>query len=338
MTASLAYYTHLNTRRALSRAENEIAQRKHAEAELHKLTLAVEQSPATVLITDAQGTIQYVNPRFSKDTGYRFEEVAGKNPRVLQSGETVSSTYRQMWDALSVGNEWCGELVNRRKDGSLYHVLATISPVIDDECVTTNYLAVQQDITDRKRHELQLRQAHDDLDRANQALLHANAELNRLAETDALTGLWNRRHFELAVKVAVAQAKRQGTPLSLLMFDIDFFKKVNDNFGHEVGDQVLVGLTELIRTNLRGADVLSRWGGEEFVILLSDCSSYAAMRLAEKLRAVVARHRFPGVSRITISIGVTEIRPEDNQHDWFSRVDKALYEAKSGGRNQVRLG
>ena len=231
-----------------------------------------------------------------------------------------------------------GELDYFRKDGTVFHAEVIAYPILSSDGKLVQVVGVSRDINERKQHELQLKKAHDDLDHTNQALLVANAELNRLAETDALTGVWNRRHFELAVRSAIAQAKRQGMPLSMMMFDIDHFKLVNDNYGHPAGDQVLVALTNLIRINLREGDVLSRWGGEEFVVLLADCSADDAMQLAEKLRVNVAGHQFPEVNKLTISIGVAEMISGVHPRDWFSRVDKALYAAKAGGRNQVQLG
>ena len=157
MTAVMVYYGSRVTRNALARAENEIDQRRQTEMELRKLTRAVEQSPASIIITDLDGKIEYVNPRFSSVTGYAFDEAIGKNPRFLRTDNTRLDTHRQLWDALTAGQAWQGEFVNRKKDGSQYCELANISPITDLNGVVTHYLAVKEDISERKRTEEQLR-------------------------------------------------------------------------------------------------------------------------------------------------------------------------------------
>ena len=157
MTAVMVYYGSRVTRNALARAENEIDQRRQTEMELRKLTRAVEQSPASIIITDMDGKIEYVNPRFSSVTGYAFDEAIGKNPRFLRTDKTPLDTHRQLWDALTAGQAWQGEFVNRKKDGSQYCELANISPITDLNGVVTHYLAVKEDISERKRTEEQLR-------------------------------------------------------------------------------------------------------------------------------------------------------------------------------------
>ena len=121
------------------------------------------------------------------------------------------------------------------------------------------------------------------------------------------------------------------------MFDIDHFKAVNDRYGHPVGDTVLVGLTRLVQRNLRAADTLARWGGEEFVIMMPHCDADEAVGLAEKLRALLALQTFETVGQVTASFGVTQCRPEDSPQSWLKRADLALYQAKAEGRNAVRL-
>ena len=164
-----------------------------------------------------------------------------------------------------------------------------------------------------------------------------NLELNRLATTDSLTGAWNRRYFEQAAAFEIARTDRYGDPLALLMLDIDHFKLLNDTHGHPVGDKVLVELTRRVRPRLRATDIWARWGGEEFVALLPDTNGEDAVRLAEKLRQLIAGEPFPGIGQVTASFGVAEFRPDETADHWFTRVDKALYAAKKAGRNRVSL-
>jgi diguanylate cyclase (GGDEF)-like protein len=210
-------------------------------------------------------------------------------------------------------------------------------PLVGDDGVV-EILGVTRDIAEHKRLVHDLQEARDATETANQALQRANAELARMATTDPLTGIANRRHFEQLADAARAQAKRYAKPLSLLMFDIDHFKRINDRFGHLTGDQVLVELTGLVARALRDTDTLARWGGEEFVVIMPHCAASDAMQLAHKLRALIANRAFAEVGGVTVSLGVAEFKPDESVDDWFKRVDNALYEAKAGGRNTVRLG
>jgi len=173
--------------------------------------------------------------------------------------------------------------------------------------------------------------------RAEEALQTANAELQRLATTDRLTGAWNRTHLEEILAAEIERAERYQEPLSLLILDVDHFKAVNDTHGHLVGDAVLIELTRRIGAHLRAVDVLARWGGEEFVLLLPHCGAAEAQIVAEKLRALLADHPFPQAGQVTASFGVAQWQPHESRDTWLKRADDALYAAKAGGRNQVCL-
>ncbi len=174
-------------------------------------------------------------------------------------------------------------------------------------------------------------------DEARQALQAANAELQRLATTDRLTGAWNRTYLEETLVAEMGRAERYRQPLSLLIFDIDHFKAINDTHGHLVGDEVLIELTRRVRAHLRAVDVLARWGGEEFVLLLPHCGAVEARRVADKLRALVAEPPFPVAGQVTASFGLAQWQPEEPLDTWLKRADDALYAAKAAGRNRVRL-
>ncbi len=209
--------------------------------------------------------------------------------------------------------------------------------------------ALEAEITERKLAEQALRaseQRYRELNAALEgkveertaALRDANAELNRLATTDSLTGAWNRRYFEQAAASEIARHDRYGEArLALVLFDLDHFKRINDQHGHPVGDQVLVELTQRVRHRLRATDILARWGGEEFVVLLPHCDRDQAVTLAEKLRHLIAAEPFPGAGSLTASFGVAPYRAEETLATWIQRVDEALYAAKADGRDQVRV-
>ncbi|HWR38794.1 MAG TPA: diguanylate cyclase [Patescibacteria group bacterium] len=169
----------------------------------------------------------------------------------------------------------------------------------------------------------------------NRRLRIANEELERLASTDRLTGAWNRRRFEELAAVAVAESVRYKQPLAFLMLDVDHFKAINDRFGHPAGDAVLKELVQMIQRHIRISDSLARWGGEEFVLILPHTAQEQAAKLAEKLRCLIERHKFPEVEQVTISMGLTERKDGDTWEAMLQRSDEALYDAKDQGRNRV---
>ena len=162
------------------------------------------------------------------------------------------------------------------------------------------------------------------------------AEQAHLASTDQLTGLANRRRFDEALQHEAARSQRLATPLGLIMLDIDHFKAINDQYGHEVGDQVLVRLAEVINDTLRATDIPARWGGEEFAVLAPDTDDEHGCRLAERLRQQVAAHVFPGVGSLTISAGVACLGGDGDTEALLRRADEALYTAKQAGRDCTR--
>ncbi len=172
---------------------------------------------------------------------------------------------------------------------------------------------------------------------ANQGLRRALEQLEQAASTDRLTGAWNRRRFEEAVHPEMALAQRRREPLSLLMLDLDHFKRVNDTFGHGAGDAVLAGTAQTLRLHLRASDALVRWGGEEFLVMAPATRLAGAGGLAEKLREALSTVVFPEVGQVTMSLGVAEYRPGETLDGWIERADQALYRAKRDGRNRVVL-
>ncbi|EDP74082.1 GGDEF domain-containing protein [Hydrogenivirga sp. 128-5-R1-1] len=158
-----------------------------------------------------------------------------------------------------------------------------------------------------------------------------------LSETDRLTGLYNKGKFNEVLQREIQRAKRYKRPLSLIIFDIDHFKKINDTYGHKVGDEVLKALAKLIKKNIRKTDFAARWGGEEFVILAPETNVEGAKKLAEKLRQAVETYKFPTVGKVTISLGVAQLEPDEKPEDFIVRADMALYKAKEGGRNRVEI-
>lgn len=160
-------------------------------------------------------------------------------------------------------------------------------------------------------------------------------ELEKLSATDRLTGAWNRAHFDKTIAIELSRSVRYLQPLALIFFDIDHFKRVNDSYGHAVGDVVLRELVKVVRDNIRSSDMLFRWGGEEFVILAPSTSYLSAASLAETLRAKIEQHAIETVGHITISLGVAEHISDESENACLQRADAAMYAAKNGGRNRV---
>ncbi|MHB8789746.1 MAG: sensor domain-containing diguanylate cyclase [Desulfobulbaceae bacterium] len=163
----------------------------------------------------------------------------------------------------------------------------------------------------------------------------AEEQIHLLATTDSLTGIANRREFTAILEREIARVQRYGKPLALTMFDLDYFKRVNDTFGHDVGDDVLQAVTRLVKEIIRGADVVARWGGEEFMVLMPESDMQAAEKASEKLRLAIAGHHFDTVGKLTASFGVAAFEPQDDLNSLLKRADDALYRAKDQGRNRV---
>jgi diguanylate cyclase (GGDEF)-like protein/hemerythrin-like metal-binding protein len=181
----------------------------------------------------------------------------------------------------------------------------------------------------------ELEEANARLARANAELEATVTELDNAASTDRLTGCWNRRQLERAVEVEVGRSRRSHDPLSLVLFDLDHFKQVNDRYGHQVGDAVLVEMVERVTRTIRVSDSLTRWGGEEFVVLAPLTGLTEAVATAERLRQVVAGEPFRETGPLTATFGVAEWLPDEDFQSLLRRADRALYAAKLSGRNRV---
>jgi diguanylate cyclase (GGDEF)-like protein/PAS domain S-box-containing protein len=297
-----------------------------------------------IVITDTQGVIQWVNPAVSRMTGYTGKELVGEHTRILKSGEHDSAFYKNLWETISAGRTWFGDMANRRKDGTRYFEEQNISPVHGDDGKISHYIAIKQDVTARKDAERKLNEANAEL-----ALrLEENTDLQKILREDAirdsLTGLFNRRYLHETLTREVARAHREKIDLSIVAIDLDGFKNVNDTLGHAAGDKILELLADIFRATTRQSDLVCRMGGDEFVVVMPQMPiDMAAIRGQEWLAAFQEKQKDlcdRSTDLIcTLSIGITNVRPDDADTDVIlKRADDALYAAKRQGRARIVLG
>ena len=313
-----------------------------AENELYLSVL--NQASDAILITDADlkspgPRILFANASFCRLTGYSAEELIGQSPRLLQGPLTARPVLDELLKNSWEGRPFRGTATNYRKDGVPFEMEWHISPIRAADGTVSQYLSIQRDVTAIKQFQ-QSTDAYVEqlLDQQRQAsarkveLEKTNTELQALATTDGLTGVFNHRHFDEQLEKISADAKA----VSLLMIDVDHFKSFNDTFGHPAGDRVLQKVAEALRAVARKSDIVVRYGGEEFAVLMSDSEADPALALAERIRQRVESISIPEGS-VSVSVGVSTIVGGNGVGRMLlEQADMALYAAKVAGRNRVR--
>ncbi|OYZ57502.1 MAG: hypothetical protein B7X81_09070 [Hydrogenophilales bacterium 17-61-76] len=289
----------------------ELAEREEV---LHSITNAAQDA---VVMIDAAGRVTYWNPAAELMFGFAEAEVAGKNlhelivpERYLERAHAGFSRFAASGEGPSIGRTTT--LRAKHRTGDEFPVDISLSAI--KLRGQWSAVGIVRDATERVQIEERLKQ---------------------LATTDTLTGLCNRRCFDGALAREIERAARFSSPLSLILFDIDHFKRVNDTFGHQTGDRVLTQLAVTVGNTIRTVDLFARWGGEEFVVLLPGSDLNAARLLAEKLRMALEKQPFSDVGQVTCSFGVAEYASGDNMDALIKKVDRCLYHAKASGRNRV---
>ncbi len=286
-----------------------------SDIENQNLMLMSSDCAEGLLITDADGLVCSVNPAFSKITGYSGADIVGDNPRVLSSGRQGTDFYRSFWTYLIDAGSWTGEFFNRKKNGHIYTEWKTVRAVKNESGATVSYISAMVDIT------------------------HRDSEAQQLADLayhDSLTGLPNRRLLESRLTQAIANASRDGTNFCVMYIDLNRFKPINDEFGHEVGDQVLREVSARLQTTVRQSDMLARVGGDEFVILLqSPVSDEDAYSIASSvLNALNAPIQLADGKILTIGVSIGGARypvDGDDVQTLLKNADAAMYGAKRFG-------
>ncbi|MEY4345000.1 MAG: hypothetical protein RL032_832 [Pseudomonadota bacterium] len=308
---------------------------------------SVEHMDEGLVIVDVHlpdNPIVYANPKFEALTGYRADEILGGNCRFLNTRGRDQPALLQIRDAIAQRVPLQCTVQNFKKDGTPFWNLLTLSPVKNEQGETTHFIGIQRDVTKAIKTEDQLLQANAQLLALNQVLEERvalrTADLERQATTDPLTGAFNRRYWLRRADIEIASAKRQQSDLSMVMLDIDHFKRINDKYGHPTGDLVLVHLCAAVQGELRLGDTLARIGGEEFVLLLPQTDEIHAVQVAERIRVLLESMELSAMDltrfRFTASFGVATLSSAVNDVDGLLSVcDAALYRAKNSGRNCV---
>ncbi len=304
----------------------DLTERKQSELQLKIQNIALEAAANAIMITDTAATIEWINPAFTELTGYRRHEAVGMNVKdLMNSGQQNELFYKDMWQTISSKKVWKGEIINKKKDGALYHEHMTITPVTNESDEICYYIAIKEDISQRKASE---------------------KEILDLAFYDALTKLPNRRLFLDRLRHTVTACQRNKTYNALLFIDLDNFKFLNDTHGHDAGDALLIEAAKRITSCIRETDTVARLGGDEFVVMLEQLGSDDShamnittqiaesilSRLHQEYRVNNIRHR--GSSSIGICMFSDQYSKADDILKW---ADKAMYEAKCAGRNTLRF-
>ena len=292
---------------------------RRQETVITRLSKALGQSPYPVLITDTLSRVEYVNEAFTRVSGYEPHDVIGKTPHVLKSGQTPAETYQDMWSKISSGQTWQGELMNRRKDGSIYTEKATIYPVRNSAGEITNYVAHKEDITLQKE---------------------TARRIHQLSNYDQMTGLANRKVLEDRLKNLLSRSKKADLPVTVLWLDLDNFKAINDSLGHDAGNLLLVKISNRLRQELGDQVTLARVSGDGFVALLPHTDQQTAALLARHLLDVIQRPLRLNARQLAVSgsIGMS-IYPGDSDSvtGLMMNAETAMYRVKMEGRNGLRF-
>lgn len=298
----------------------DVTERIEADRQMRLLSAAVDSAENTIVITDTRGRLQWANKAFTRLTGYGLDEAISSTDNLLYPVQQDGDFYRELWNTINRGQVWSGQLVNRRRDGSAYDEHMTITPVRNEEGCVANFIAVKEDVTKQNK---------------------VREELNRLALHDGLTGLPNRTRFRNKLEQAIERVQAEpGFRFTMLFFNLDRFKIINDSLGHEAGDKLLIEMSRRLTGKLRNQDIVSRFGGDEFAMLLHGVRDLSnAEALARRVVRDVAEPVFIDGQMISTSVSIGLVFIEDgsrNASQILRDTDTAMYHAKSSGRHCVR--
>jgi diguanylate cyclase (GGDEF)-like protein/PAS domain S-box-containing protein len=287
---------------------------------IKKLSRVVEQTDDIVVVTDPHGIIEYINPAFTKNTGYSVAEVVGNNINITKSGLHDNSFYRELWETILAGKSFQEIFINRKKNGDIYYEEKTITPLRDENGLILNFVATGKDISDR---------------------MEIQEKLHHMATHDLLTNLPNKLTIVDRLTHAIEQSKRNKLNIAVMFLDLDQFKHVNDSLGHHTGDALLKIVALKLQKSIRSSDSVGRFGGDEFTIIMEGIRDTSEVSvIAQKILDAVSEPVVIGGYEIitSTSIGVT-IYPDDsdNVDSLLKNADVAMYRAKSKGGHALQF-
>lgn len=297
----------------------DISLEKEQEDSLRLIANVFSFSHEGIMITDKNGTIVDANEAFTKITGYEKYEVVGQNPRILKSDRQESEFYIQMWNSIIDNGFFSGEIWNKRKNGEIYPEILTISAVTNDTDEITHYISIFYEISSMKEKE---------------------AKLERIASYDSLTGLANRLTFKTCVVDNLKKANLNEKCLAICYIDFDGFKKINDTFGHKMGDIFLKMVSNKMQSVLDEGDLLSRLGGDEFAVFINNVENkFEVIRKVNKLLSAASSEFVSDdiTMKASASVGVAYYDGELDYDELLRRADIAMYEAKVSGKNRYKI-
>ncbi|PUE63432.1 hypothetical protein B0174_11360 [Arcobacter caeni] len=262
-----------------------------------------------ILSTNTEGIIIDVNEAFCKIIGFSKEELIGFTPNIMRHPDMDENFFSLMWDTINKNKIWSGEITNLKKDKTPIIFNMNIEAIFKNG-IKIGYRSISEDITDKKR-------------------------IEELSVTDKLTGLYNRLKLDEMMLIKIEEFRRYKIDFSIILIDIDNFKEVNDNYGHDVGDYVLQKLAKILKENIRTSDIVGRWGGEEFIIICNNTNLENSMVLAQNIRKIVENTIFDKIGSKTISLGLSQFHKDDDVKTLFKKADNALYIAKTTGKNKA---
>lgn len=308
LVLGLVLFQRITSRRLHQAVKRQTRELSHAKQEMDEYLRIVDTYTITAKVDD-RFRFSYASDALCRISGYPLDTLLGENHTLICHPEMDTKILQNMIEALEQGANWSGEWMCKAVTGETFFLEANAQPEYEGS-IFSGYTLVGVDVTDKKRVEL-------------------------LAVTDPLTLLFNRSKLNTTIRNEIKRSQRNHLVYSVILFDLDHFKDINDNYGHSVGDSVLITVASITRQRAREIDVVGRWGGEEFLIVCIDTDLNGAVKLAEELRAAIANYTFDIIGQVTSSFGVAEYQPGESESQLLDRVDRALYQAKENGRNQV---
>lgn len=320
----------------------DITERKREEERIRYLALVMNKVSSAVISTDVDMHITHWNKAAETLYGWEENEVLGRPLDEVCQTEIQDADREEVRTILLARKKWHGELKQHHRNGRDVWVSASVTLIEDEHGNYSGGVTINHDITERKQAEEELRRTKETMEEINKTLQRAFEREQLASRTDSLTGMFNRRYFFELFDYEFVASRRYQRPLSVVMFDIDLFKRINDTFGHQVGDEVLKHTARVVHAQLRESDILSRYGGDEFVLLLPNSDEQEALTVVRRIHRKVRTSKFIFDEKtridVTISVGVASWQLGMEQPAQLLRqADDALYAAKQAGRDRIVL-